>query len=62
MMSLIDNSLISVDLENCTLCKACVNDCVANLFYVESEKLHIVDEFEERCHKILEQEHRIFED
>ncbi|MFX0175768.1 MAG: nitroreductase family protein [Candidatus Hodarchaeota archaeon] len=48
-MSLIDNSLISVDLENCTLCKACVNDCVARLFYVESEKLHIVDEFEERC-------------
>lgn len=48
-MSLIDNSLISVDLENCTLCKACINDCVANLFYVESEELHIVDEFEERC-------------
>jgi len=53
MMNLIDNSLISVDLENCTLCKACVNDCVANLFYVESEKLHIVDEFEERCAKSL---------
>lgn len=49
MKSLIDNTLISVDLDRCTLCKACVNDCVARLFYIDSDTLHIVDEFEERC-------------
>ena len=49
MKNLIDNSLITVDLDRCTLCNACVNDCVARLFYIESDTLHIVDEFEERC-------------
>ena len=49
MKNLIDNSLITVDLDRCTLCKACINDCVARLFYIESDRLHIVDEFEERC-------------
>lgn len=49
MKSLIDNTLISVDLDRCTLCKACVNDCVARLFYIESDTLHIVEEFEEWC-------------
>ena len=49
MKSVIDNALINIDLERCTLCQACVNDCVANLFYIESDKLHIVDEFEELC-------------
>ena len=45
----IDNSIINVDLDNCTLCKACVNDCVTGVFYIESDKLKIVDEFEELC-------------
>ena len=48
-MSVIENSLIKVDLENCTLCKACVNDCVARLFYIKSEKLYIIDDFESLC-------------
>jgi len=48
-MSVIDNSVIKVDLENCTLCKACVNDCVARLFYIKSNELHIVDNFENLC-------------
>lgn len=45
----IDNSLINVDLEKCTLCKACVNDCITGVFYVESDKLNIVDGFEDLC-------------
>ena len=49
MKSEINNAIINVDLEGCTLCKACVNDCVAGLFYIESDTLHIVDEFEELC-------------
>ncbi|MHA1671967.1 MAG: nitroreductase family protein [Promethearchaeota archaeon] len=49
MKSEIDNKIINIDLEKCTLCKACVNDCVASLFYIESDVLHIVDEFEESC-------------
>lgn len=45
----IDNKIINVDLERCTLCKACVNDCVANLFYIKSDLLQIIDIFEEGC-------------
>ena len=45
----IDNSLINVDLEKCTLCKACINDCVTGIFYVESDKLKILDDFEKLC-------------
>ena len=45
----IDNSIINVDLDTCTLCKACVNDCVTGVFYVESDELKIVDDFEEVC-------------
>jgi nitroreductase/NAD-dependent dihydropyrimidine dehydrogenase PreA subunit len=49
MMKLIENSLIKVDLEKCTLCEACVNDCVVKLFNIESELLQITEDFEERC-------------
>ena len=49
MNSEINNAIINVDLEKCTSCKACVNDCVAGLFYIESDMLHLVDEFEELC-------------
>jgi nitroreductase/NAD-dependent dihydropyrimidine dehydrogenase PreA subunit len=48
-MNNLENSIIEIDLDNCTLCKACVNDCVAGLFYIESDGLKIVDDFEERC-------------
>jgi nitroreductase/ferredoxin len=48
-MNKIENSIIDIDLDNCTLCKACLNDCVFQLFNIESEKLHIDKEFEERC-------------
>jgi ferredoxin len=48
-MNKLENPVIEIDLDNCTLCKACVNDCVAGLFYIESDGLKIVDDFEERC-------------
>jgi nitroreductase/NAD-dependent dihydropyrimidine dehydrogenase PreA subunit len=49
MMSAIENSIIKIDVNNCTKCKECVKDCVANLFYIEQDLLHIVDSFEDRC-------------
>ena len=48
-MKLINNSVIEISLDDCTKCKACVNDCVADLFYIESDELHIVEDFEEYC-------------
>jgi len=48
-MKAIENSIIELDLENCTKCHECVKDCVADLFYIENDVLHIVDSFEERC-------------
>ena len=48
-MSKIDNSVIQVDLDNCTKCGACIIDCVVRLFYIKAESLHIADDFEERC-------------
>ncbi|GAG78930.1 unnamed protein product, partial [marine sediment metagenome] len=49
MMSEIENSIIKIDIDNCTKCKECVKDCVADLFYFEQEVLHIVESFEDRC-------------
>lgn len=43
------NSKIEIDLENCTKCKACIEDCVVDLFYFESDRLHITNNFEESC-------------
>jgi nitroreductase/NAD-dependent dihydropyrimidine dehydrogenase PreA subunit len=48
-MKKIDNSIIEIDLDNCTKCKACVNDCVAHLFYIVSEELQVTDDFVDRC-------------
>jgi len=49
MMSVIENSIIKIDIDNCTKCKECVKDCVADLFYFEEDKLQIVEIFEDRC-------------
>jgi nitroreductase/NAD-dependent dihydropyrimidine dehydrogenase PreA subunit len=49
MMSVIENSIIKIDIDNCTKCKECVKDCVANLFYFEHDQLQIVESFEDRC-------------
>jgi len=45
----IENSKIEIDLNNCTKCKACMEDCVVELFYFESDCLQIVDDFENSC-------------
>lgn len=49
MMSTLENSIIKIDIDNCTKCKECVKDCVANLFYFEQDQLQMVETFEERC-------------
>lgn len=48
-MSVIENSMIEIDVDNCTKCKECVKDCVAHLFYFEQDVLHLVDSFEDHC-------------
>jgi nitroreductase/NAD-dependent dihydropyrimidine dehydrogenase PreA subunit len=40
---------ISVDLELCTKCKACVNDCPARLYYIENNELYIEDFLDKKC-------------
>ena len=49
MINAIENSKINIDIENCTKCKACVKDCVANLFYFDQDTLRLVDSFEDYC-------------
>ena len=49
MINAIENSKINIDVENCTKCKACVKDCVANLFYFDQDTLRLVDSFEDYC-------------
>jgi ferredoxin len=48
-MDNITNSKIEIDIENCTGCKACVKECVANLFYFKADLLQLVDTFEDSC-------------
>jgi len=49
MMNIIENSKIKIDIDNCTKCKECVKDCVANLFYIDQDMLSLVDSFEDNC-------------
>jgi len=49
MITAIENSKIIIDVENCTKCKECVKDCVANLFYFDQDSLCLVDSFEDYC-------------
>ncbi len=49
MINAIENSKIKIDVENCTKCKECVKDCVANLFYIDQDSLRLVDSFEDYC-------------
>jgi len=48
-MNIIENSKIKIDIDNCTKCKECVKDCVANLFYFDQGMLRLVDSFEDHC-------------
>ena len=49
MINAIENSKISIDVENCTKCKECVKDCVANLFSFDQGFLRLDESFEEVC-------------
>ncbi|MHA1235167.1 MAG: nitroreductase family protein [Promethearchaeota archaeon] len=49
MTNSIENAKINIDVENCTKCKECVKDCVANLFYFDQDSLCLVDSFEDYC-------------
>ncbi|MBY8986688.1 MAG: nitroreductase family protein [Candidatus Lokiarchaeota archaeon] len=48
-MIIIENSKIKIDIDNCTKCKECMKDCVANLFSFDQGLLHLDDAFEEVC-------------
>lgn len=48
-MQNIENSLIKVDRDKCTLCKACIDACPAQLYYIDSDRLEIIDIFEDTC-------------
>jgi nitroreductase/NAD-dependent dihydropyrimidine dehydrogenase PreA subunit len=48
-MIIIENSKIKIDIDNCTKCKECVKDCVANLFFFDQGLLRLNDSFEEIC-------------
>lgn len=50
-MNIIENSIIKVDNDNCTLCKRCVIDCVARILYIKSGQLQFTEDFEDRCIK-----------
>ena len=44
---MLENSKIVVDIESCTKCKACVEEC--QYYYFDSENLCLVDEADEYC-------------
>jgi len=48
-MQNINNSLIEVDRDKCTKCKACIKACPAQLFFIKSDILEITDIFEDTC-------------
>ncbi|MFO7797375.1 MAG: nitroreductase family protein [Promethearchaeati archaeon] len=48
-MQNINNSLIEVDRDKCTKCKACIKACPAQLFFIESDNLEITGIFEDTC-------------
>ncbi len=48
-MFIIENLKIKIDIDNCTKCKECVKDCVANLFSFNQGFLRLDDSFEEVC-------------
>ncbi len=49
MINVIENSKITIDIDNCTKCRECVKDCVANLFSFDQGSLRLNDTFEEVC-------------
>ncbi|MBD3198140.1 MAG: 4Fe-4S dicluster domain-containing protein, partial [Candidatus Lokiarchaeota archaeon] len=46
---MITNSLITIDIENCTRCGACVDACPARLYYIQDDELKLARYFEDYC-------------
>jgi len=46
---MLENSKIIIDLDSCTRCKACLRDCVADLYLFESDRLQFRENHEEDC-------------
>jgi nitroreductase/NAD-dependent dihydropyrimidine dehydrogenase PreA subunit len=46
---MLENAKIIIDIDSCTKCKACVRDCVANLYLFESDRLEFRENHEESC-------------
>ncbi len=46
---LLENAKIIIDIDSCTKCKACVRDCVAQLYLLESDQLEFRENHEEVC-------------
>ncbi len=46
-MKALENSAIQINIEECTKCRACVNEC--NFYYFEDNELHLIEDFEESC-------------
>ncbi|MFX0188577.1 MAG: nitroreductase family protein [Candidatus Hodarchaeota archaeon] len=44
---MLENSKIIIDIDSCTNCKACVNEC--QYYHFDSENLQLDDKFEEGC-------------
>ena len=44
---MLENSRVIVDIDSCTKCQACANEC--NYYYFESDKLYFHEEMEEHC-------------
>lgn len=51
---MLENSKIIIDIDSCTKCKACVNEC--NYYYFDSDILNLKDEMDKECraHEIIE--------
>ena len=47
MTQMLENSKIIIDLDSCTKCKACVNEC--QYYYFDSDTLSLKDEMDEEC-------------
>lgn len=46
---MLENSKVIIDIDSCTRCKACVRDCVADLYLLKSDQLQFRNNFEEDC-------------
>ena len=43
----LENSLIRINIEECTKCRSCADEC--SCFYFEDDILHLIEDFEDSC-------------